>query len=117
MLVKFETDAFGGITMFGDVAIKLLKLMGHSGTVPGAIMPEDIPQALQRLRTGIAAEEAADTDGPATEDENEADGQYVSLRNRAFPLIELLKAAEAERVPVMWHDETTSDKTRQAGQD
>lgn len=102
MLVKFETTAFGSITMFGDVAIKLLKLMGHSGTVPSAIMPEDIPEALQRLRTGIAREEAAATDELATEVENEEEGQYVSLRNRAFPLIELLEAAEEENVPVMW---------------
>jgi len=102
MLVKFEATVFGNITMFGDVALKLLKLMGRSGNVPGAILPEDIPEALQRLRTGIAVEEAAATEEPATEVENQEEGQYVSLRNRAFPLIELLEAAEEENVPVMW---------------
>ncbi len=101
--------------MFGDVAIRLLKLMGHSGTVPSAIMPEDIPQALQRLRTGITGEEAATADEPTTELESDEDGQFVSLKVRAFPLIELLEAAEKEHVPVMWHDQMTSNKTNQAG--
>mgnify|MGYP000668141875 CR=1 FL=1 len=64
MLVTFSTDAHADITMFGDVALKLLKLMGRSGRVPGAILPEDIPEALQRLRAGIAAEEAGAADAP-----------------------------------------------------
>ena len=113
MLVKFETRACGSITMFGDVAIKLLKLMGRRPTIPSAILPEDIPEALQRLRTGIAAEEAEATDEQATEVENEEEGQYVSLRTRAFPLIEMLEAAEEEQLPVMWHDEMTSDESGQ----
>ena len=97
MLVTFQTKAYANITMFGDVAIKLLKLMGHSGTVPSAIEPEDIPAALERLRNGIAA--YVPEDNPQ-EDEGEAP---VSLRNRAFPLIELLEAAAREQVPVIWH--------------
>ena len=45
MLVTFTTDAYADITMFGDVALALLKMMGHSGTVPSAIQAaEDEPQ-------------------------------------------------------------------------
>ena len=51
----------------------------------------------------------------ATELADEEEGQYVSLRTRAFPLIEMLEAADKEQVPVMWHDEMTSDETGQAG--
>ena len=116
MLVKFKTTAYGSVTMFGDVAIKLLRLMGRRATVPSAIMPEDIPEALRRLKAGVAAEEAATGDEQATELENEEEEEFVSLRVRAFPLIELLEAAEKEQVPVMWHDQITSDKTSQAGQ-
>lgn len=114
MLVKFETNAFRSITMFGDVALKLLKLMGRSGKVPSAILPEDIPEALQRLRTGIEAQEAGATDGPDTEVADEDGGQYVSLRTRAFPLLEMLEAADREQVPVMWSDEMPGNEARQA---
>jgi hypothetical protein len=103
MLVTFQTQAYSNITMLGDVAIKLLKLMGHSGTVPSAIEPEDIPNALQGLRNGIAAEKAAAIREPESEAQDEDAEEHVSLRNRALPLIELLEAAEQENVPVMWH--------------
>lgn len=37
MLVTFSTDAYASITMFGDVALAMLKMMGHSATLPGEI--------------------------------------------------------------------------------
>ncbi|MCC6923019.1 MAG: DUF1840 family protein, partial [Nitrosomonas sp.] len=40
MLVTFRTDV-GNITMFGDTALHMIKLMGHSETVPGAILAKD----------------------------------------------------------------------------
>ncbi len=40
MIVTFRSKAHADIIMFGDIAIKLLKLMGHSGTVPGALLAE-----------------------------------------------------------------------------
>lgn len=32
MLVKFQIKSQATITLFGDVAVTLIKLMGHSGT-------------------------------------------------------------------------------------
>lgn len=106
MLVTFRTEAYADITMLGDVAVELLKLMGHSGTVPSAIAPEDIPAALERLEAGLAERERAEAESaPADEDEDdEAREERVSLRNRAFPLRRLLEAAHREHVPVMWDD-------------
>ncbi|NBR29570.1 MAG: DUF1840 family protein, partial [Betaproteobacteria bacterium] len=52
MLVKFDSEA-GQILMFGDVAVALLKLMGQSGTVPGAILAPDIPAAVERLQSNV----------------------------------------------------------------
>ena len=42
MLVKFQTKSQATITMFGDVAVTRIKLMGHSGTVPSALVAEDV---------------------------------------------------------------------------
>ena len=53
MLVTFRTKAHANITMFGDVAVTLLKLAGHSGTVPSAILAQDIPAALVKLEGGL----------------------------------------------------------------
>ena len=102
MLIKFKTTAsYPEITMFGEVALKLLAMMGRSGTVPSAISAEDIPAALQSLRKAVAEADAALEDQPPDEEE-EGEERRVSLHNRALPLIEMLEAAEREDVPVMW---------------
>lgn len=103
MLVTFKTSAYADVTLFGDVAVKLLKLMGRRDTIPSAIKPEDIPQALQKLRAGIAASDAEAMEGELERSDDEAE-EFVSLHNRALPLIELLQAAERENVPVMWDE-------------
>ena len=102
MLIKFKTTApYPEITMFGEVGLKLIKLMGRRGTVPSAIGPEDIPEALQSLRKGVAEADAALEDQPPHEEE-EGEERRVSLHNRAVPLIEMLEAAERDGVAVLW---------------
>ena len=49
MIVTFRSKAHADIMMFGDIAISVLKLMGHSGTVPGALLAEEVPTALDHL--------------------------------------------------------------------
>ena len=105
MLVTFSTPAYADITMFGDVAIRILKMMGHSATIPGAILAEDVPPALERLKTAIEAEQQLPEPEKSGDDENEEDEDdepAVSLSNRALPLIELLKAAAISESNVMW---------------
>jgi hypothetical protein len=97
MLVTFTTEDYADITMFGDVALIMLKMMGQSGTIPSAITAEDVPEALRQLTAAIYAEkvtvpvDCADEDDPA-----------VSLAHRAQPLIDLLTAAAKADCYVMW---------------
>jgi hypothetical protein len=100
MLVTFSCPVYADITMFGDVAIHLLKLMGHSGTVPSALLAEDVQPALERLKAGVRTE--ADTPVTETPAEDEDGEQAVSLSHRAVPLIELLTAAAQANCNVMW---------------
>ncbi|WP_275098007.1 DUF1840 domain-containing protein [Sedimenticola hydrogenitrophicus] len=99
MLVTFSSPAYADITMFGDVALCLLKLMGHSGTVPGALLAEDVPAALARLQVAIAAEKRSPEAETADAEDDEP---AVTLPHRALPLIELLKAAAKAECDVMW---------------
>lgn len=99
MLVTFRTRAYADITMFGDVALRLLKMMGHSGTIPGAIMPEDIPSALERLQDTLARLQPQE--GPPGDGDDEQEPP-ISLKQRALPLIQLLQAAQKDGAEVMW---------------
>jgi Domain of unknown function (DUF1840) len=98
MLVTFTTKGHADITMFGDVALALLKMMGHSGTIPSAILAEDVPAALERLSSSIAKEKSS----IPKEDKDSDKEPDVSLANRALPLRNLLSAAVKENANVMW---------------
>lgn len=102
MLVTFKTKSYPNIIMFGDVARDLLKMMGHSGTIPGALLASDIAVALEKLRAGVQAsgdESLGKTDNGQSDDD---ESQSVSLANRALPLIELLESARKGHNDVLW---------------
>ena len=98
MLVTFSTNAYSDITLFGDIALTLLKMMGHSGTIPGAILVADVPVALSRLTTAINAEKAS----PPDDKDEDRDESEVSMAQRSLPLINLLTAAAKANSNVMW---------------
>lgn len=102
MLITFQTRAYANIVMFGEVAVTLIKLMGHSGSVPGALLADEVPIALARLTAAVAEhpQDALDPAGGAVRASDEK--PQVSLAHRALPLIELLKAAAAEGEYVLW---------------
>lgn len=100
MLVTFSCTAYADITLFGDIAVRLLKLMGHSVTIPGALLADDIPAALARLESALQAEQP-----PPEAEQQDADEDrepVVSLAHRAWPLRELLQAAIKARCDVLW---------------
>jgi anti-sigma factor RsiW len=104
MIVKFSTRA-GALTMHGDAAVALLKAMGHSGSVPGAILAGDLPGALASLRRHL--EELAHAPPPpqaevSDEDEDRERAPPVTLHMRALPLIDMIETAIARNSDLMW---------------
>ncbi|NBC49855.1 MAG: DUF1840 family protein [Gammaproteobacteria bacterium] len=102
MLITFKTPVHADITMFGDVAKALIRMMGHSGAVPGALLAKDVPAALDRLKAAVETNPEAPLDPERDEDDEDARAQSVSLKHRALPLIELLEAAARDEKNVMW---------------
>lgn len=110
MLVTFRTSAYSDITMFGTAAVSLLKLMGQSGNVPGAILAEGIPEALQTLQAGLAqqgdsesSDDSANSVSQQSGFDDESESKPVSLHTRAGPLINLLEAAAVAGENVQWN--------------
>ncbi len=95
MLITFTTKYHADITMFGDVGLAMLKMMGNSGTVPGALVADDVADALEKLQAAV------DAQNETIESDND-DEPAVSLHNRALPLIDLLETAVKEGSDVMW---------------
>jgi hypothetical protein len=104
MIVKFSTRV-GALTMHGDAAVALLKAMGHSGTVPGAILAADLPGSLASLRKALQEQpQAALPPQPAgiEEEEDREREPPVTLHMRALPLIDMIETAIARGSDLMW---------------
>lgn len=100
MLIKFDSEV-GSFSMDREIAVELLRAMGHSGTVPGAMLPADIPGALARLRS-MVDKGPASPGKPAAKGEDEDGPAPVSLRQRAYPLVDLLARASEKGKEVLW---------------
>lgn len=110
MIVIISTR-FGQIRMHGGSAVALLKLMGHSGTVPGAILAADLPAALRQLRAGLETQGSRPVPEtpppPAAGDDREREEREereppVPLRNRALPLVAMIETAIERGSDLMW---------------
>ena len=108
MIVVFQSKASGDVIMFGDVAHKMMEIMGKEASEQGTVTVEQLPAALASLKAAVAADRE-EKKGLAEEElpqfEVAADGSrrpYVSLSQRATPLVELLEWSLKKKVPVVW---------------
>jgi hypothetical protein len=115
MLVTFRSSATESITMFEEVAVALLKLMGATGRIPGGLSADDVPAALQKLETATEQMKAASHITPARpadnedtihdeddEDEDKDRQPPVALATRAIPLLSVMKRAAAAHAELVW---------------
>ena len=108
MIITFKSKASGDVIMFADVAERLMLIMDKDKTPQGIIAVEQLPAAIAALRSAIAEDKARHA-GLAADDlpQNEAAANgarraYVSLAQRAAPLLELLEWAAKKAKPVTW---------------
>lgn len=104
MLVTFNSRA-GEITMFRDVAERLLNIIGKNLGRQGVISVEQIPEAITRLKQAIDI----DTTQQSKVNERQQDDKIsvdeeepVTMAARVFPLIQLLERSQEEESPVTW---------------
>ena len=98
MLYEFRSRATGTVTMVGKSAEQVLQIIG-------IITVAQIPAAISALVTAAEREQPpAETQTEAGDEESrEALGaNFVSLRQRVYPLIELMREARAADVDVTW---------------
>jgi len=108
MLVIFQSQASGDVIMFGDVAYRMMEIMGKPAATKGIVTVEQLPETIARLKAAIAQDKAAraglgEDDLPQLEETPDGVKRaYVSLTQRAVPLIELLEWSLKKGVPVVW---------------
>jgi len=109
MPLTFKSQATGDLVMLKAHAEALLSAMGKSDLSKGILVPADMPGALAVLKAlpddaRRGSQEASDDAGEPVEPKPEpafAD-EAVSLRQRAWPLIQMIERAHAADKPIVW---------------
>ena len=106
MLYKFKSKAAGDLIMLEPNGRRVLQIMGKDAGAKGIILPEQMPAAIAALEAAIAREEA---EHKAAVDEARARGEApprlddaVSLRQRAVPMIDMLRRGEKAGQEIVW---------------
>ncbi len=95
-LLIFRSRAAGQILMQSENARQLFDIIGKAPSERGVISAGQVAGALDALLQAV--ERSPRT--PA--DEGSGEPPPVGLRQRAFPLIEMLRAAQRRHVDVTW---------------
>ncbi len=98
MIYKFKSAASGDVIMLAPNAELMLRLLGREPAAQGIIEPAAMPGAMAALLAAIEQEAAT----PAPEEDAEPLRPPVSLRQRLWPMLELLRRAHAADKPVVW---------------
>lgn len=105
-LVIFHSKAAADITMFAENARRIFEILGRPESPRGVITSEQVPDALQRLTAAVEQEKGNQKTEPARTDSNEpsevAQARGVTFSQRAFPLMEMLRAAQKKGADVTW---------------
>jgi hypothetical protein len=92
--------------MLAEHALPLIRMTGHTGTVPGAIAAADLTGALEALRAALAATPAsAPLPTLAGDQDGEPPVPPVSVQQRASALVHLLARAARKGSDVQWAEE------------
>ena len=97
MIYKFKSTATGDVIMLGPHGDQLLRLLGREPTAKGIIEPAAMPLAVATLQAAVAAEEPS----PADDTETSARPAVV-LRQRLWPMIDMLRRSQVANEPVVW---------------
>ena len=105
MIYRFKSKAGADVIMLGPQGDQILRGLGREPEVQGIFVKDQLPEALGALERAVADDEASfarqqaearSTGGPMPRREG------VSLRQRAWPLIELMRHALKAGDDVTW---------------
>jgi hypothetical protein len=105
MIYKFKCKATGDLLMAGPVGDRMLGILGKPVAAQGILQPADMLAAIRALELAVAEDGSRlfDVEGnPAVEDEAAGAADAVTLRQHAWPLIEMLKQAQVAGEVIVW---------------
>lgn len=101
MLYKFKSKAAGDVIMLGPNGDQVLRLLGREPAAKGIFEVEHMPMLIADLERAVADDERARRTA-ADGDEPKGQGDRVTLRQRVWPLVEMLRRCHGAREVIVW---------------
>ena len=104
MLITFTCKSAADVLMYEMHAKPLLDLLGKD-VQRGVITAEEVPEAIARIERAITESKRPQSSADDHADDESGDPMGdagVSFGARAFPLLEMLRAAQREKQFLMW---------------
>ena len=102
MIYKFKSKAAGDVIMLGPNGDQMLRIIGREPSAKGIIEVEHMAAAIDALQAAVRADEARQAEA----EDGDADAQParsgITLRQRVWPVIDMLKRAQGAGQPVVW---------------
>jgi hypothetical protein len=104
MIYKFRCQATGDLIMLGPHGDHFLSLLGREPAPKGIIEVTHMPEVLRRIEAAIEADEAARSRPPSDDDTDDerAGADPIPLRQRLWPMVEMIRQAQAADRPIVW---------------
>lgn len=100
MLITYKSKAAADVLMMRDLALTLMGLMGRELTERGIFTVEQLPALIAKLEGAVKSADAAPE--AAGKDAQGEHNEHLRLAQRAFPLLDLMRAAQKAGTEVMW---------------
>lgn len=104
MIYRFQSKADGDLLMLAPNGDHVLRLIGREPAPRGIIESKALPAAMAALEVAIAHDEQIYAEhGKEDIDPAPADGApRVRLHQRIWPMLEMMKRAQAESADIVW---------------
>ncbi len=105
MLYKFKSKAAGDVIMLAASGDRVLRILGRDPAATGILEVAAMPAAMQAIEAAVAQDELerqqaqteADTEGKSLPPR-----EAVTLRQRAWPLLEMIRRSHAAGADIVW---------------
>ena len=105
MLYKFRSKAAGDVIMMAVSGDQVLRILGREPAAQGILEVCDMPAAMSALEAAVAQDDQARREAEA---EAAAEGrtlpprEAVTLRQRAWPLLEMIRRSHGADADIVW---------------
>ena len=105
MLYKFKSKAAGDVIMLAASGDRVLRILGRDPAAKGILEVAAMPAAMQAIEAAVVQDELerqqADAEAVA-EGKSLPPHEAVSLRQRAWPLLEMIRRSHAAGADIVW---------------